>query len=137
MNPLVQKENYAKSISLFLAELLRTRKVQLSRAAEIAQQVLANINLIETEEQFLKFIKLLSSEFEELTRFQDKISFDIQQHSREYLEDSVRQFVILYLSQDVRLACSVLEEAVQPGCTVEQLCGRYPQFKEFKEKQNG
>ena len=128
------KEEYAKAISLFLAELLRTRKIRLVRAAEIAQKVVDNVNLIDTEEQFLKFSKVLSADFQELFHLPEKISFDIELRERRYFEDNVRAFAIHSLGQDIKLTSDILDAAIQDGSNVNSLCEKFPQFKKFMEQ---
>ncbi len=136
MASLTQKEIYAKAVSLFLAELLRTRKMTLNRAAEIAQKVVENINLIDSEEQFLKFVKILTSDFEELFLLHQKISFEESANKRRELEENVRQFVIKNISIDPALASSILQVAVSPESRLEDITAKFPQFKEFMEQKN-
>lgn len=127
------KEEYAKAVCYFLAELLRTHRVSLSRAAEIAQKVLANINLVDTEQQFLKLVKELSQDFEELLSLGRRVDMHMQIGEREQFESHVREFVIINLSVDTSSAMAVLKEAVAEGVGVEVLCGKYPTFKQFME----
>ncbi len=127
------KEAYAQSVCYFLAELLRTHKVALNRAAEISQKVLDNINLIDSEQQFLKFIKELSLDFEELMGLSERINMHIQVDERTNLEAWVRQFVIAVLPADLNQASEVLQEAVKSTCEINSLCGKFPQFKQFIE----
>jgi len=131
LKPSTPKEQYAQAVSFFLAELLRTRKISLNRAAEIAQKVTENINLIDSEERFLSFIKEISSDFEELFQLQERISFTIKYDARRDFEQKVREFAISTLATDATLACQVLQEAVNENCEINQLCVKFPQFSEF------
>jgi hypothetical protein len=128
-----RKEEYAKAVCYFLAELLRNHRVALPRAAEISEKVVANINLIDTELQFLEFIRELSRDFDELVSFSARIDMHMKVGEREKLDTQVREFVIFSLDKDLELAYGVLNEAVQPGACHEVICGKFPIFKQFIE----
>jgi hypothetical protein len=132
MNEINPKRNeYAKAVSLFLAELLRTRKTSLARASEIAQKVLENINLIDTEQQFLEFVKVLTSDFEELHHLGEIFYMHVKISERQDLEQKVRVFVIHIMSQDLDLAAEVLKQAINENLSLNDLCARFPAFKDF------
>lgn len=127
------KETYAQSVCYFLAELLRNHKVGLKRAGEISQKVLANINLIDTEVQFLKFIKDISLDFQELIPLTERINIHMRMSERQVMESQVREFVLAAIPVDLGTATDILHEAVKDGCTAQGLCGQFPQFKQFIE----
>src|SRR5437763_250037 len=104
-----KKEEFARAVSLFLAELIRSREITLERAAEIAQKVVENINLIDSEEHFLRFSKELSADFEELFHLHERIRFDIKVNERRHLEQKVRDFVVDMLVQNPKLAYEILQ----------------------------
>lgn len=124
-------DQYAKSVCLFLAELLRTHKISLGRAAEIAQKVVDNINLIDSEHDFLRLIKELSSDFDELFGLQERIQMNIHVTVRKELENKVREFVIFILPQNSNLALAVLQEAIKDNVRTQDLCDKFYEFKEF------
>lgn len=126
-----QKNEYAKSVCYFLAEELRVRNISLERAAEIAQKVVDNINLIDTEEDFLKLIKDLSRDFEELFRLERRIQIGIKISKRKELEAMVRQFVINILPQDTAMALQILKETIRDGIMEEDLRKDFPKFDLF------
>jgi hypothetical protein len=125
------KNEYAKSICLFLAELLRTRRITLARSSEIAQKVLQNINLIDTEEDFLRLTKELAFEFEELHYFKERLSKNVHVNQRRELEKKVREFAASVMYQDSKLALDVLAAAVSDEARLEDLGARFPQFEQF------
>jgi len=131
-----EKEQYARHVALFLAESLRTRKISLHHAAEIAQKFVDNANLIDNEEQFLRFIKILSADFEPLFHLRDRISFDAEVNKRKELEDKVRFYVIKTISQDAKIASDILREAAAPNANLAGLTQKFPGFKEFIEEQS-
>lgn len=128
------KNEYAKAVCYFLAEELRIKNISLERAAEIAQKVVDNINLIDTEEDFLRLIRDLSRDFEELFQLERRIQIGIQISKRKELEDMVRQFVINILPQDTDMALQILKETIQDGIKAEDLRKDFPKFKIFAEK---
>jgi len=128
-----QKNEYAKAISLFLAELLRTRKITLHRAADIAQKVVENINLIDTEEHFLKLVKELSSDFDELQHLVERYHMHLKVTDRKDLEHKARMFAIQIMSSDMNLALQVLQEATKENAQLEDLYIKIPQLKHFVE----
>lgn len=131
---LAKKEEYAKAVCFFLSEMLRTHKISFERSAEIAQRILENINLIDTEEDFLKLIKELSKDFEELVKLEEQAYFRVEQNDRKSLDHIVREFVIYTIAEDLKLALTLLQEVVNKKCTPEELCAKYPQFDQFVEK---
>jgi len=129
----INKEIYAKSLCMFLAELLQTRKINLSRSADIAQKVLDNLNLVDNEYHFLSLIKSLSDDFEELQPMQYKISFEIEKNERRNLEDIVRAYAVSLLPQDAELAKKVLSEASVENATLEDLEKKFPDITKFSK----
>jgi hypothetical protein len=130
-NPQPSKEEYAKIVCLFLAELLRTRKITLMRAAEVCQKVTDNINLVDSEVHFLSLVKQLSADFEELTHLQTLANLHVQMSQRTDLEEKVRAFVISTLVQDPHQALEILQEAVKADIHLNDLVQRFPQFQQF------
>ena len=131
--PKPKKEEYAKAVCMFLAEMLRTRKVSLARSAEIAQKVVDNINFIDTEEDFLRLIKERPSDYEELFKLQKIVLLDVERAERRDMEEVVREYVINIMGADARQALDVLVEAVKQEAQLPQLCTKFPKLKEFME----
>lgn len=121
-----KKNEYAKAVCYFLAEQLRVHKVSLNRAADIASKFLQNLNLINTEHDFLKLIKELSKDFEELVRLEQLVYFHLKEKERLKLERVVSECVINNLAVDPGLALSLLEQAIKPGVTIEKLIIQFP-----------
>ena len=51
--------------------------------------------------------------------------------TRKDLENKVREFVVFILPQDSNLALAVLQEAIKDHIQTEDLCTKFPKFKEF------
>jgi hypothetical protein len=128
-----QKNEYARMISLFLAELLRTRKTSLNRAADISQKVVENINLIDTEVDFLRFVQMLTSEFDEMVPMKEVVQLHIRKNHRVDLEQKVKSFVIHIMQEDPNHALEVLQEASKDDAKLPDLCLKYPKLKQFIE----
>ncbi len=133
MNTQGNKNEYARLVSLFLAELLHTRKISLDRAAEIGQKVLANINLIDTEQDFMKLVMELTRDFEELMPFEERVHIHAHVSERKDLERKVRAFVVSILATDMPLAIKILEEAIRDEVSLADLQHKFPEFSKYLE----
>ena len=129
-----QKEEFAKLTCLFLAEQLRTKKISLQRASEIAQKVVQNLNLLDTEQDFLKFIKELTADFEELVHLEQRVFMHAEVTERRQMESHVKEFVISVLTHDANLALTIMEAAVKDETRLEHLLQSFPEFKNYMEK---
>lgn len=133
MENIQNKNEYAKVVSLFLAELIRSRKVMLRGAADIAEKVVMNINLIDTEQQFLNLIKELSVDFEELHPLSERMHVHIKTIERKDMEQQVKSFVSNIMPTNMDLALDVLKEAAKDQVKLSELCQKFPEFKQFIE----
>jgi hypothetical protein len=131
---LTQKEEYAKMVCLFLAEGLRTRRIPMKRAGEIAEKVLQNINLLDTETDFLQLVKELAKDFEELVVLEGKLAKSIETGEKRHAESLVREFAIGLLSSDSKTALAILQDAATGHTNMAELESKYPKFKEFTSK---
>jgi len=133
---LKDKNDFAKVVCLFLAEGLRTRKIGLLRASEIAQKVVDNINLLDTETDFLRLIKELSKDFEELVKLEDRVSLYIKSDERTKMETTVKEYVAKVLASNSQMAMDLIKDALKPGTDFKSLAAKYPEFKSYLEKKN-
>lgn len=132
------KEQYAKLTCLFLAEQLRVKKISLRRAADIAQKVVVNINLVDSESDFLRLIKELSKDFEELYTLEERVFFWMHANERRKLESSVRAFAIEVFPQNPKLALDVMLEAIKDEVRLDDLRQKFPLFTKYLDSiQNG
>lgn len=128
-----KKQDYARAVCVFLADGLRSKRVPLQHAAEIAQKVVENINLIDTEKDFLNFIKNLSKDFEELVKLEDRIFMHMKIDERKVMEAKVREFVVTVLQSDLSQAVEILDAAVKSGSKIDELQQKFPKFRQFLE----
>jgi hypothetical protein len=132
--PLTSKEQYAQMVCLFLAEGLRTRRISLQRAAEIAEKFLQNLNLLDTENDFLSLIKELSKDFDELSVLETKVAKSKETTEKRKLEALVKEFVIGILATDVKMAMNILQDASIGDAQLRDLGAKYPAFKNYLGK---
>jgi hypothetical protein len=131
---LKNKSDYAQAVCLFLAEGLRTRKITLKRAADISQKVATHLNLLDTERDFLKLVKELAIDFEELIRLEQRVHVYIQSDDRTRMEHKVKEFAISIMPQDTESALAIMESASKDGVSIDMLASKFPKFKEFIQK---
>ncbi len=125
---LAPKEQYAKMVCLFLAEGLRTRRIAIKRAHEIAEKVLVHINLLDAESDFLALIRELAHDFEELETLEGKLLKQQALSKRRELELKVTEYATTILSSDPQQAFAILEDAASDQATLDSLRGKYPDF---------
>jgi hypothetical protein len=132
----VKKEEYAKSVCMFLSELLRTHRIDLARSAEIAQKTLEHLNLIDSEEDFLKFVKELTLDFQELFQLEERVLLNVHMNRRAEMENLVREFVITTVPDNPKQALTILLEAIKDDCRLEDLSRKFPLFEKFRQEQD-
>lgn len=128
---LKNKDDYARTVTAFLAESLRTRKVSLERSVEISDKVVQNINLLDTEQDFLKLIKELSKDFEELHKLEERVVLLIKSDQRKKMETKVQEYATEAIMYNVQEATQLMEAAMQENATLDQLSLDFPQFKKY------
>lgn len=131
------KDDYARVVCLFLAEGLRSRKVSLVRSAEIAQKVVENINLVDTEHDFLRLIKELAIDFQELLKLEDRIFLYVKNDERARMEKAVKDFAAAIMASDSKTALAIMQQALDEKTSIEMLKKNFPTFNEFLNAKNG
>lgn len=129
------REEFAKSVCLFLAEQIRIRKITLKRAAEIAQKVVAHMNLLDTEHDFLQLIKELTKDFDELVKLEEHVFLHAKMSERNDMEHHVKDFVVSILSRDSKLALQILTDATADGADYQKLLEKFPEFNDYMSRQ--
>ncbi|MGE5298330.1 MAG: hypothetical protein ACM3KM_04155 [Acidobacteriaceae bacterium] len=128
---LSNKEDYAKLVCLFLAEGLLTREIRLERAADIAEKVVTNINLLDSEFDFLKLIKDISKDFEEVTRLESKVKRIVRCQVHTETEAKVKEFAVFTLRTNPKLALTIMQETVRNNPDLNQLAEKFQEFKQY------
>lgn len=125
------REALSRCVCLFLAEMLRTRKVSLSRAADIAAVTLMEFDKIFSEAEFLEAIRRLEFEFQEIKYLEQDVLLFSQISERERMEHLVKEFVIKKLPTDPKLPLDIMQQALVSGSTLESLSRRFSDFALF------
>jgi len=128
------KEKLARAVCLFLAEMLRTRKLNLDRSAEIAARVVERLDKIETELNFLEAVRQLEFEFQELNILEQDLINLYGMSERKKMENYVRQYAIHRLPNNPEAAVEIMEEALKPDTTLDDLAAKFSEFAKFLEK---
>ena len=123
----------SKAVCLFLAEMLRTRKVKLDRCADIAAEIVNRLESIGSEKQFLDAVKELEFEFQELKTLKNDLLQVTSMSSRQQMEQIVREYAIQILPHDPKQSILLLEEALKSESTLISLSKRFPAFAKFAE----
>jgi len=110
------KENMSKAVCLFLAEMLRTRKVKLDRCADIAAEIVNRLESIGSEKQFLDAVKELEFEFQELKTLKNDLLQVTSMSSRQQMEQIVREYAIQILPHDPKQQESGYHHLKASGC---------------------
>lgn len=131
MSNLPEKEKYIKILCLFLAEEMRVHNIELDRAAFVARKVMQNINLLDSEKDFLSLIKELSKDFNELVRFGQHLEYSSAIKSRRNWEQFVTDYVVSNLTNNMHTALQIVEDASQPDMSLDILKKKYPEFGDY------
>jgi hypothetical protein len=129
-------EGFAKAVALFLAEGLRTTAISKARAGEIAEKVLAHINLMDNETHFLSFIRELSRDFQELRPLERKLEREQQMSETRSLGDAIREYAVEALHSEPAEALEILKAAGEPGFSQASIYVRFPKFKDYHQKKH-
>jgi hypothetical protein len=125
---LSNKEEYVKMVCHFLAEGLRTRRIGIRRAEEIAEKVLAHVNVIDSESDFLHLVKELAHDFDEMISFENKLLLGRVTKERRELENKAQEYAIRMLPVDPVKAMGALKDACKDGTTMDAMRLKYPDF---------
>ncbi len=127
------KTNFAinELVALFLAEVIRSRRTSLRRAAEIARYVVANIQRIRTEEEALSLLTEVEKDFEEVVTLKQVLHFGYHKSSVKIYEEDIKEYAARIFVKDMVLSSSFLQDAAKNGMTIQELCLRYPDFSNY------
>lgn len=121
-------------VALFLAEIIRSRRTNLRRAAEIARHVVANIQNIRTEKQALLFLTEVERDFEEVVILKQALHFGYKKSSVKVYEQGIKEYAAGVFSKDMVLSSTFLQDAAKNEMTIQELCLKYPEFCDYLQK---
>lgn len=115
-------------ISLFLCELLRSRKISLSRAAEVAYGVIEKLSEITNESEALSFLGSLEKDYEEVLALKQALHFGYKEEDVHVYEKEIREYAASLFDSNMVVSSSFLHDAADPRATIQTLCLKYPDF---------
>jgi hypothetical protein len=123
--------NFKELVALFLAEIIRTRRTSLGRAAEIANRVVRNLPQIRNEEDALAMLTDIEQDFGEVENLKQALHFGYKDSDIKVYEKEIKDYASEVLKDSMENSTGFLQEASMPGTTIQQLCLKYPDFCEF------
>lgn len=118
-------------VSLFLSELLRSRRASLSRAAEVASHVVQTLSTLKSEDDALALLGALEHEFTEVIALKQALHFGYREEDVHVYEQEIREYAATIFGTDMVLSSSFLKDAAEPTATIQTLCLKYPDFCQY------
>jgi len=118
-------------IALFLAEIIRSRRTSLKRAAEISRFVIKTIPAIHSESEALNMLTLIEKDFEEVITLKQVLHFGYKKSNIKIYEQEVKEFAAEVLIKNMVESSAFLQDAAREDMTIQELCLEYPKFCEF------
>jgi len=118
-------------IALFLAEVIRTRRTSLRRAAEISHLVVSRLPQINSEDQMLLMLTDIEKEFEEVSALKQVLHFGYGPSDIKVYEREIKEYASKIFIKDIHTSNTFLQDAAQPGMNIQQLCLKYPDFCQY------
>ncbi len=125
------EQSLQKLVGLFLAEIIRSRRTSIRRAAEISRHVLKAVSEIHSEEQALSMLSNVERDFEEVLILKQALHFGNEVSSVNYYEPEIKQYAAELFEHDMTESAAFLQDAAQDTASVQELCIKYPGFCQF------
>ncbi len=130
------KPNYfVQLVAFFLAEIIRSRRTSIRRAAEISELMVRNLPSLTSEAAALGWIEKLERDFEELTDLRQALSFKYDTSNIKVYDGEIRQYASILFERDMAQSAAFLKDAAQPGMVIQELCIKYPDFCDYLIRQ--
>lgn len=123
--------NFNQVVALFLAEALRSRRISLSRAAEVSARVTDCLPYISSEDQALAMLTEIEKDFQEVTALKQALHFGYKESDVKVYEDEIKSYAAKILQQGLTEPNAFLQDAAIPNMSISQLCLKYPDFCSF------
>jgi len=125
------QDTFVQWVAYFLAEILRSRRTSLRRAAEISQMVVENLSLFSSESAALSWVKEIEKDFEELADLKQILRFNNNISSIVIYEKEIKEYASRLLETDMMRSADFLKDASADLATIQQLCVKYPDFCDY------
>lgn len=125
------ENGFGQLVALFLAEIIRSRRTSLRRAAEIAYRFVSLVPSLSSETEALEMLTAIEREFEEVAALKQALHFGYNDSDIKVYEKEIKEFASMVFVQDMVQSATFLQDAARPEMTIQKLCLRYPQFCGF------
>jgi hypothetical protein len=122
---------FRQMAGMFLAEVIRSRRVSLRRAAEISHQVVIILPKISSEKDALALLTEVEKDFEEITVFKQALHFGYSDTDIRVYEREIKEYAAKIFTQDMPFSASFLQDASKQEMDIVKLCLKYPNFCEY------
>ncbi len=124
----LQGNNLSQIVAFFLAEILRSRRTSLKRAAEIAHKVISVLPQVDSETGILSMLTDVEKEFEEIAVLKQALHFGYEESDVRVYEKEIKDYASKIFVKDMVLSARFLQDAATPEMTIQKLCLKYPEF---------
>lgn len=121
-------QNFTQLVAMFLAEILRSRKTSLRRAAEISQRVLNLLPKMRDEGEALSALTEIEKEFDEVKSLKQALNFGYKTDDIKVYEKEIKDYASKIFIKDMHMSSAFLLDAASAGMTIQELCVKYPDF---------
>jgi len=116
---------------MFLAEVIRSRRTSLSRAAEISDRVIQLLPQMKTEAETLNLLTDVEKDFEEMVVLKQALHFGYSETDVLVYEHDIKEYAARIFTEDMALSVAFLQDASKPGMDIQRLCLKYPDFCQY------
>lgn len=116
---------------MFFSEVIRSRKITIARAAELSGAIIDAYKTVQDETQLLEVLSELEKDFDEVFMLKEALQFGQTLSETKIYEKEIREYAADLFARDMVLSAAFLQDARQPGATIQQLCLKYPYFSNF------
>jgi len=116
---------------MFLAEVVRSRRTSLKRAAEISHRVLNFLPHMKNESEALSLLSEIEKDFEEVTVLKKALHFGYKNVDTKVFENEIKDFAAKIFVKDIGISASFLQDAARPDMDIQKLCLKYPEFCDY------
>ncbi len=122
---------FKQLVAMFLAEVIRSRRTSLARAAEISDRVIQLLPQMKSESETLALLTDVEKDFEEMVVLKQALHFGYQETDIQVYEHDIKEYAAQVFGKDMSLSVAFLQDAARPGMDIQRLCVKYPDFCQY------
>ncbi len=115
-------------IAIFIVEVIRSRRTNLRRAAEICSRVVGFLPQMRSENEALSLMTEIEKDFEEITVLKQALHFGYGDSDIKLYEHEIKEYAAEIFTKDMVASVSFLQDAARPEMDIQKLCLKYPDF---------